>query len=385
MASIQKRGGSYRIRVSCGYAANGRQITRSMTWTPPAGYNAKQIERELKRVAYEFESRVDGGGYENSTVKVADFAHDWLAANNTRLSPKTLINYQYTIDILISEIGHMRLADVKPGHIQRFINILEGRISAATVRSNLIPVCAMFSHAIRQGIISENPASSNRLILPKVKSKETDIYTKDELAEMLTALDGASETLRTLVHLAINTGMRRGELAGLMWDDIDFNTAIINIRRAAISLPEEGTIYKEPKTSSSVRRITIPEYVAEMLRQLHLHQTADRFEMGDLWKGDGKYVFTGPLGRPLAPETITMRWVYFLSTNNLPHHKFHALRHTSASYLLNSGADIKTVAARLGHTQLATTQRYLHTITDADKAAAEKIGGMIEDIKTMAK
>ena len=226
------------------------------------------------------------------------------------------------------------------------------------------------SKAYKLELIDRNPTETARLDMPELEEREVDIFTKEEAAEMLACLESEPLKFRLLVHLAIVTGARRGELVALKWEHIDLKNAVISIKQSNYKLKGQSVATKKPKTKKSIREISVPSYIVEMLRAFRLEQVRELLRLGDAWHDTG-FVFCKWNGEPMHPNTPTDAFADFLKRNNIPHRKFHALRHTSATLLLANGTNIKTVAARLGHTQLSTTNRYVHALRDADEAAAQ--------------
>ena len=210
-----------------------------------------------------------------------------------------------------------------------------------------------------------------------------------------------------LIHLAIITGCRRGELVALEWSDIDFDKGSIFIHKSAYKIKGEPIGIKDTKSHRS-RTVIVPEYVVEMLRDLHSEQLQRQLKLGTAWKGrrvaadntrtksieketsalasntisnqkatEGEWLFTKANGDIMFPTSPTMIFSKFLKRKGLPHKKFHALRHTSATLSLIYGNDIKTVGERLGHSQMKKTNRYLHAIEEADRRAADVLGGIV--------
>ena len=382
MATITKRGNAYRIRVSCGYNSAGKQIVKSKTWTPPEGLTAKQTEKELARVVLDFEARVTGeDGAEMSSMKVADFCDRYLEMEATTLSPNTLVFYKSVIEELIKPaIGHLKLNAVRPIHAYQFIQMLQGdgvradgrgdRLAASTVKRYFTVLKSIFAKAYKLDLIDRNPTDTAKLDLPEVEEPDIQIFTQEEASQMLACLEGEPLMFQVLVHTAIVTGMRRGELVALKWSNIDFKTGTITVRQSNYKLTGEDIQTKKPKTKKSIREIAIPKYLAELLRRYRLEQTQTAMRLGDKWNAGG-WIFTQWDGEPMNPQTPTKQFSKFLERNGIPHRKFHALRHTSATLLLSSGTNIKNVASRLGHTQLSTTNRYVHALRDADEKAAD--------------
>lgn len=386
MAYIQKRGKSYRIRVSCGYTETGRQITRSMTWTPPAGLNARQIEKELKRAAYEFESRADGKYISDGSVRLSEYAEKYLDFAADRLSPLTVRNYKNILDThILPMIGHMRVKDITSAAVQDVVRRLTrgeaGRgIRASTVRTYIIPLKAVLAEAVREKILPENPAGGGRIVYPRQESAETAVLSKDALIEIFERLEQETPDNRLLVHLAIASGCRAGELSGLMWEDVDFESSVISIRRSAYVTDDKTAVFKDTKTRASARTIALPAYIIDMLRRWHTEQLEQSLRMGDLWIDRG-VVFSDRFGGIRPPAYLAAWWGRFLERNDLPHIKFHALRHTSATLLVSSGANIKSISSRLGHTNITITNRYMHAVEEADRAAAEVFENLNEEVK----
>ena len=178
-----------------------------------------------------------------------------------------------------------------------------------------------------------------------------------------------------LINLAIVTGCRRGELVALQWPDIDFDNGTISISKSVYQLKGQPIAVKQPKTAGSVRVVAIPQFIVDLLKDYQAEQKLTHLKCGDQWQ-NGDWVFIQWNGAIMYPTSPTQWFSKFLKRHNLPHKKFHALRHTSATLLLTSGANIKEVSSRLGHSQLSTTNRYLHAVAEADKAAAQTFEDM---------
>lgn len=381
MAHIEKRGGSYRIRVSCGYTPEGRQITKSTTWTPPPGLNARQVEKELKKAAYEFEARIDGGLGADDGIRLSEYAEKYMATAKTRLSPMTIRNYKQALDTcILPAIGNLRMREIRTTVIQDTVRRLsvKGTIKGTTIKTYMIVLRAILASAVREGVIADNPAANGRIVYPSQRTSDVQILSRDELADIIDLLEEETPDNRLLVHLAIVTGCRAGELSGLRWEDVDFADGVISVSRSAYALHGSDAAYKDPKTRSSRRLIAVPPYIIDMLRAWYDVQLKDILFMGGFWRDPGVLLsYKNGMIRP--PAYISAWWRGFLRRHGLPQIKFHALRHTSATLLLSAGANVKSVSARLGHTSITTTNRYLHVVDEADRAAADVFERIAED------
>lgn len=305
----------------------------------------------------------------------------YLENAQNKLSPLCYEQYNRVFNhYIIPMLGHLKLKDIRPVHIQRFVNQLEnlnknqnedkGKLSSATVRRYYTILQSVLHSAYKLGLIGSNPADSDRITLPKLEEQKTDIFTTEELNNMLDCLESEPLQFKVLVHLALNTGCRRGELVGLKWSDVNFNTGVLTVSRSNYKLTGDTEIRSKSTKTGKSRQIMLPPYCIAMLRKYRASQAEYRFSLGDKWQGD-EWVFIQADGKPMYPSTPTLQFSKFLKRYDLPHMKFHALRHTSATLLLSNGTNIKNVASRLGHAQLKTTDRYVHAIAEAEKQAAD--------------
>lgn len=394
MANITKRKDSYLIRVSCGYDIEGRKLTHSMTWKPEAGMTAKQIEKELNRQAVVFEDKCRNGLVaQNPRLTFAEFVPQYLSIKKNVLSPTTYDKYEHVLETVINpQIGHLKLSNIKPVHIQNFIKYLsetpcthkfingkqkvtERLHSPATVRRYLSIVQSVLNQAVKLELIPVNPAKADKLTLPKVTAPKIEIFTKQEAAEMLACLEKESFQFQVLVQLAIITGARRGELVALKFSDIDFVNNKIIIERAAVKVKGQPIAIKPPK-DYEIRTIAVSSQCIELLKQLQVEKAVEREMLGDQWQGDD-WIFTQWNGQIMNPMTPTKQFTKFLDKYGLEHRKFHSLRHTSATLLLYGGISLKQVQGRLGHGDIETTNKYLHYIAEADEEAANVLQNML--------
>ena len=394
MANITKRKDSYLIRVSCGYDVNGKKITQSMTWKPEAGMTERQIEKELNRQAVIFEEKCKNGLVsQNPRLTFAEFVPQYLNIKKDILSPSVYAQYDRSLTNIINpQIGHLKLANIKPVHIQNFIKHLaetpctrktiNGKVivydkfhSPSTIRRYLAMIQSVLNQAVKLDLIPVNPANAEKLNIPKGIAPKVEIFTKQQAAEMLTYLEKEPLQFQVLIQLAIITGARRGELVALKFSDIDFTNNKITIERAVVKLKNQPAVIKPPK-DYEVRTVTVSELCINLLRQLKAEKEITRAKLGDQWKGE-EWVFTRWNGDIMNVDTPTRQFTKFLAKNELKHRKFHSLRHTSATLLLYGGVNIKQVQGRLGHGDIETTNKYLHYIAEADEESANILQNML--------
>lgn len=378
MASIRKQKNGYLIRVSCGYD-NGHQNIKSMTWKPDSNMTSKQADKEANRQAVLFEEQCRNGIIGTSrNIKLADFCTMYLDIKKDVLAPRTYEYYSWLIDSLIVPIiGHIRLSQLKPVHIQKFIKYMQDNEnnSPATIKRKLAVLQSILKQAVKLDLIPSSPADTERLTLPKVTTPKIEIFSRQEVIEMLSCLKSEPLQFQVLIQLAIITGARLGELAGLKFSDIDYQNRKITIERSAYKVTG-GPIVTKPPKDNDIRTIAVNSRCIELIELLKSEKEKQAMEHGLEWI-DGNWLFTQCNGEVIYPQTLSKQFSKFLKKHGLKHRKFHSLRHTSATLLLYGGVNIKQVQERLGHGNITTTNLYLHCISEADEEAVNILQDML--------
>lgn len=180
-----------------------------------------------------------------------------------------------------------------------------------------------------------------------------------------------------MIMLLIYTGIRRGELFGLEWKDIDFENGYLEIVRASQYIGNKTLITKEPKTKSSRRMMKLSNDIIKILNSYRVWQIEQRFKIGSEWH-DTDRLFTQWNGLPMYPDSLTKWFNKFLKRHNLRQVTLHSLRHTNATLMIAEGTDIRTVASRLGHSNTSTTLNiYTHALKSKDTQAAEVLNDIL--------
>lgn len=451
MATIKKRGGSYLFRCYDGYTTSGRQIERSMTWTPPEGMSEKRADKEAAHQAALFEEKVRNGQIAaSSRVKFQDFAERWFSDyGETQLRPRTLARYRTLTARIYPALGHLYIDKIRPAHLMAFYKELSATVTETFYRSKLdlkaelkarktnkkrlseqhdislsvmqravesrniekksaekiaaaleLPVDAVFEKigeekklsgktvlhyhrflssvfqtAVQWQVITENPCS--RVAPPKVQHKEIEFLDAEQSIRLLELIETEPVPYKVAVTVLLFTGMRRSELLGLKWSDMDFSNQTISISRSLHYLPGKGLFEDETKNSSSKRVIKIPTAAADALRSLKAWQAQQRLMLGELWKPT-EYIFTNDTGDVLHPDSLTNWFRRFVLQTDLPPIHLHSLRHTNATLYIANGVAVTTVAGQLGHSTASTTANiYAHSIKSAQAAAAEMMDDLL--------
>ena len=224
-----------------------------------------------------------------------------------------------------------------------------------------------FKQAMRWDLILRNPADLVRP--PTVPRQEMKALTGAEVSKLLEA--ATDPTLCTLYVVAATAGLRRGELLGLRWTDIDFERAIITVQRTAQRIRGEGIVYGEPKTNAGRRSVRIGALAIQHLRNQRTHQLEQRLRAGPAWIDLG-LVFNSAVGTAIEEARVTRTFQQDLERAELPRVRLHDLRHTAATLLISQGVSMKAVQATLGHSTIATTMDvYAHVTPSMQDSVSE--------------
>ncbi len=391
MANIQKRGNSYRIKVSCGYDTHGKQVIQSMTWKPDEKMTEKQIEKELNRQAVLFEEACMKGNVV-VTIKFEDFARQWFKEYaEIKLKQRTVEGYHQMEKRIYKAIGHIRLDKLTTRHIQKFIlelcdaeredgrNRNGGKLSTKTIKLYKSMISTICDYAVKMQMISTNPCKN--VTIPKVVTLEKDYYSIEEAQHLMELFNEESEENYKYVCffiLAIYTGFRLGELLGLEWKDVNFETNVITVNRTCLySKAKDGLYTETPKTKQSMRSLKVPQGVIDMLKKWYDLQDKQRKKVGSKWIETDR-IFTKWNGLTLDRTAPGYYYKRFCERTGMRYVSTHSMRHLNASLLINAGIDVKTVQSCLGHSTATTTlQIYAHTFQAAQIRAMDTVANTI--------
>lgn len=259
----------------------------------------------------------------------------------------------------------------------------ENKLTRKTVRNHHIVIHSILSTAVDWNILMNNPAE--RAKPQKVTKPKAKYYNDEQVAEMLNALSSEPLMYMTMIYLAIDIGLREGELTGLKWEDINFSTCEISINKQRHYIAGIGDVEGKLKTDAGMRTVTASKTVISLLKEYKKQQTENRLKFGTAWQ-NGEYVFLHEDGKPISTQRPYKWFTNFLKRHNLPKITFHQLRHTNASLLISSGEDIVTVSGRLGHADKnVTLNTYSHIIKSKEAQVANKMDEFYAGLKIRCK
>lgn len=238
-------------------------------------------------------------------------------------------------------------------------------------------ISSILSTAVEWGVLFSNPCERTKP--PKVESKDPKYLDEVQAAALLDLLETENTAYKTMIRLLLFTGLRRGELLGLEWKDINFDNKTMQVCRSSQYLPDRGVYEDGVKNGTSDRVIKLSQTAINDLQKYNVWQLEHRLEMGDRWHSSDR-LFTNDEGLPLNPDVLSGWFSDFVKAHNdvLPPVTIHSLRHTNATLQIAGGVPLTTVAKRLGHANTVTTSKiYAHAIKSADEAAAETLENLL--------
>ena len=241
-------------------------------------------------------------------------------------------------------------------------------------------ISSILTNAVYDQILFSNPC--DRVRSPKIHEKKEAKYLDEvDTARMLTLVDKEPHPYDVIVKLLVFTGLRRGELCGLNWTDIDFLKKLINVQRSSLYLPEEGVFEDTTKNFSSKRVFKVSDEVIDILTEYKHWQEEQAKALGTQWH-QSERIITSYNGVPIHPDTVSSWFAKFINKNKLPDISIHSLRHTNATLMIAGGTPVATVSKRLGHANITTTSDiYAHAIRSADEAAANTLQDILSPDK----
>lgn len=361
---------------------NGKKVGYRGAYTvhaadgPKRRYVSGRTREEVRRKLTKAMADRDGGlVFDAGALTVGDYLKRWLEDVEETVRRSTWERYGYAIrPHILPALGRLRLKDLTPAHLRGFYrDRLDRGLSPATVHKLHVVLHKALKAAVADGLIPRNAAAG--LKLPKIERKETTPLSAEEARRLLETARETGDRLEALYVLALNTGMREGELLALKWDDVDLQSALLRVRR---TLTQAGGTFVlgEPKTGNSRRTIRLTSGAVDALRGHLSRQLRKMEEMGSLYQPGG-LVFATETGSLINPSNLRNRsFKPLLKRAGLPPAKlrFHDLRHTCATLLLGGNVNPKIVSEMLGHASVSITlDVYSHLMPDMQEKAAEAL------------
>ncbi|GMA59690.1 site-specific integrase [Alicyclobacillus fastidiosus] len=365
---VRKRGKKWAIVVFIGIDDAGK---RKYKWF--SGYETKkEAERDLPKKLQEV-GDIGFGVADDEALE--SFINRWLEDKATQVRPNTMRSYRWPVNsYIIPKLGNLKLSKITPRHLQNLYTSMrtgEKSVSNRTIQLTHVILHDALDRAVKWGILSRNVAEA--VEPPKVERRHTTIWTLDQALNFLQINRPHEDRCWIGFYIAIMTGMRQGEILALKWSDIDFDRGFIRIQRT-LSWVNGIPIFQDPKTEKSRRSVAMFEDLGKTLTNHRRKQIAEKLQMGLAYE-DNDLVIARIDGRPMHQRTFADAWYRSLKRTDLPHIRFHDLRHTHASILLEQDVHLKVVSERLGHSTISiTADLYSHVLPGLQKRAADTFG-----------
>jgi len=324
------------------------------------------------------------------SITFKKWIEQWIEEIKVGLAPTTKSMYQGRIKTsLIPDLGHYKLDELTVIVLRKYINSLyedgarrdgkEGGLSPRTVKDIRDTLRNALNDAVKEGLIKENPM--DKIQIKKIPDSEPPIL-KPEQAQVLINV-AKSHRLYPALLLEMATGLRRGEILGLRWENVDLNEGYITVKESIVKGWGTASLKASTKTKGSQRIVPIPEVVIEELKKHKvrmLEEEDTRKKNGTEWLGTD-YVFCATNGNYTSPNTFSKIWARWRKEAGIPDIKFHGLRHNALSLMIDQGIDLRTVMSVSGHTQIKTLmQTYAHVINPTSKKVANTMGKLLEGV-----
>ncbi|EOO20037.1 site-specific integrase [Bacillus cereus] len=331
-------------------------------------------EKEAKEALIKFHADVlNDESLDLSQMTYSKYLDEWFEERRISLQKSTYETHSiFCKNIIKPKLGHFKLQKIEPVHIQKFINNLanETDYSAHTIHLVFRIVNASLKKAKVMKLIKDNPATGTTL--PKKQRKEMNVWTLDQVNYFIRESKKVHRLTRIYVACVISllTGMRQGEIMGLRWGDIDFDKNVIYIRQ---TLTQAAEIKVGAKNASSVRSIHIPDKLIGELKAHRKTVLEERLYYGEKYE-DNDLVVGTRTGKPMIPRNLRKEFYNLTEKLGLPKIRFHDLRHTHATLLIQQNINVKLIADRLGHSDIETTlNTYSHVLPDMQKSVSEQL------------
>ena len=335
------------------------------------GNTKAEVEDKVNTLLFEIKT---GDYVEQNKDSFVSFLNSYYNVNQTKWQDTTKKLYKMYIDIHFEPYFKlMKLQDVKPMELDKFYNYKLTHIekknnkdiamSANTVRKLNTFLKAAFNYAVANNLLTNNPAC--RVVLPKKTDYKPTVYNEDQFLSLLDAVMGTDDEIPII--LGAGCGLRRGEIFGLRWKNVDFKNKTISIETTCVRFKEYTE--KKPKTETSRRTITAPDYVIETLRLYKIRSKQSLPDDKVVWQW--------------KPNAYSERFVKLLEKYKLERIRLHDLRHYNAVIMMKKGIPDKVAADRLGHSNVSTLRNvYQHVLKDMDQTAASEINSMFKNEKS---
>ncbi len=377
--SLQIKNGKYFVVINT-YNNEGKRKLKWISTGFAVKGNKKRAELVLREKLREYESLE---GYTDNHAIFSDIVRQWLRTSSVRVDAVTMQGYQCLADTHILpyfDAKRIKLSDINRKVLQAYIDEkhLNGRkdgkggLSPRSLRLHKNILFQALKDAVRDGLIPNNPCE--QVVLPQMIRFESSFYSVEQVNALLEAVK--DDALYPLIKLTVVYGLRRSETLGLKWDSVDFSAKTLTIKHT-VSKVTKAVEKDKTKNATSYRSFPLVPDIQSLLLELQKNEAKNREEFGkEYTKND--YILKWDDGHPFSPDFVTKKFQKLLKANKLPKIRFHELRHSCASILINMGFTLKDVQEWLGHSDITITANiYSHLDVTRKQSMADKLASSL--------
>lgn len=368
----QRPDGSWEGRVTVGFhPKTGKQIRRSFY-----GKTKREVVQKISQANVDV---VNQAYISPSKLTVGAWLDLWVKTYLGDVKGSTVATYKQRVNAYLKPaLGKYKLTTLKPPQIQALYHELGKTLSPKTIKAIHGVLHKALQEAVESQYIKLNPADKRKL--PRIEKPQINPLDSTEISAFLDAIKG--HKYENLYKVAIFTGMRLGELLGLLWESVDLKAGIIVVERQLLRPREKGETFRLGPLKNDKPRTIIPApYVIETLKAQKVAQLEQRLRAGSLWSSEPAYVFTNELGDHTSYWKLNTHFKAILNSLGIKQRRFHDLRHTYAVASIRAGDDIKTVQENLGHhTAAFTLDTYGHVTTEMRRDSANRMEALIRSL-----
>lgn len=348
------------------FSAKGKRITK---------YGS---QRECREWLKEMAAQTEYGMIGNFGLTLNKYLPDWLDGKALNLRARTVASYRRLIQRhILPVLGRMSLLELRPTHLRElYVSKHQAGCGARTIQMIHTLLHAALKQAVYDGYLLRNPV--DMVQRPRYIPQEFQIFDEAMAQKFLTA--ASASPFEALYYLALTTGLREGELLGLKWSDLDYKEKTLFVQRQLQPVEHQGYQFLPPKTKAGKRKVSLGSVAVSHLERHRQKQAEIRQAAGEKWR-EHDLIFPTTVGTPLDCGRVLQEFKRILKNAGLPNLRFHDLRHTSVSLLLEHGIPVTTVQRRVGHSKPSvTTDTYGHMIVPTQVYAANTIEALVTPV-----
>jgi integrase len=346
--------------------ARGRVYRRGSTWSwriDDPNAREQGVRRQPSRGGFRTKKAAEdalsdalaamraGAWADPSTLTVEKHLERWLHGARPELKDTTLAGYRNAVNRIVPHLGRIKVQSLTATHVRNLMTDLHDQgLAPKTIANTHAVLRAALGRAIEDGVIGRNPMASIKA--PPVPKREHTVWTPGQIREFLESL--GDSRFHAPVLVAAVTGLRRAEVLGLRWRDLDLDVGVLTIAQTLTAV-RGRPVFTSPKTKTSRRTIPIDAGTVAALRAHRAAQAAERLAAGEVWDDSHDLVFRDELGRLINPDRFTRAFTSAVEASGLPKIRLHDLRHSWATNAFVAGAAAKTVSEQLGHSGISIT------------------------------